>query len=188
MYENKRRQNNQGNSQNRGQQTNQPQGQNKNNKRKGNSQANRDTRQTAPKKNNATYPTCGKCGKNHPGECRQETSACYKCGKEGHFAKKCTVKSTGDYQQNRKQEGQCRSLQTLTERPAEGQDTKNVLDPNARIYAYTKGDAEAGGSKVVTGQLPVTNMIARVLIDSGVTHSFISMVFANSLHRSKDTI
>ena len=138
--------------------------------------------------NNATYPTCEKYGKNHPGECRQETSACYKCRKEGYFAKKCSVKSTGDYQQNRKQEGQCRSLQTLTERPAEGQDTKNVLDPNARIYAYTKGDAEAGGSKVVTGQLPVTNMIARVLIDSGVTHSFISMVFANSLHRSKDTI
>ncbi|KAL5578787.1 hypothetical protein UlMin_011229 [Ulmus minor] len=47
-------------------------------------------------------------------------------------------------------EGQFRSLQTLTEEPAEGQDTKNVLEPNARVYAYTKGDAEAGGSKVVT--------------------------------------
>ena len=61
-----------------------------------------------------------------------------------------------------------------------------MLDPNARIYAYTKG--EAGGSKVVTGQLLVANMIARVLIDSGATHSFMSTVFANSLHRSKDTI
>ena len=79
-------------------------------------------------------------------------------------------------------------MQTWTERHVEGQDTKNVLDPNARIYAYTKGDAEAGGSKVVTGQLPVANMIARVLIDSGATHSFMSTVLANSLHRSKDTI
>ncbi|KAL5557270.1 hypothetical protein UlMin_039506 [Ulmus minor] len=158
---------------NRGQLTNQSQGQNKNNnKRKGNGQANRDTRQSAPKRSNITYPTCGKCGKNHQGECRQGTMACYKCGKEGHFAKKCTF----------------RSLQTLTDGPAEGPDIKNVLEPNARIYAYTKGDAEAGGSKVVTGQLPVANMVARVLIDSGATHSFISVIFADSLHRSKDTI
>ncbi|KAL5544520.1 hypothetical protein UlMin_008304 [Ulmus minor] len=126
MFENRRKQNNQGNNQNRGQQVSQPQGQNKNNKRKGNSQANRDNRQPAPKKNNVTYPTCGKCGKNHLGECRQGTSACYKCGKEGHFAKKYTVKSAGDSQQIRNQEGQIRSLQTLTEGPAEGQDIKNV--------------------------------------------------------------
>ncbi|KAL5565937.1 hypothetical protein UlMin_029101 [Ulmus minor] len=153
MYENKRKQNNQGNNQNRGQLTNQSQGQNKNNnKRKGNGQANRDTRQSAPKRSNITYPTCGKCGKNHQGECRQGTMACYKCGKEGHFAKKCTVKSTGEGQPNRNQEGQFRSLQTLTDGPAEGPDIKNVLEPNARIYAYTKGDTEAGGSKVVTGQ------------------------------------
>ncbi|KAL5546420.1 hypothetical protein UlMin_006107 [Ulmus minor] len=188
MFENKRKQNNQSSNQNRGQQVSQPQGQNKNNKRKGNSQANRDSRQPAPKKNNATYPTCGKCGKNHPGECRQGSTACYKCGKEGHFARKYTVKSTGDSQQNRNKEGQFRSLQTLTEGPAEEQDTKNVLEPNARVYAYTKGDAEAGGSKVVTGQLPVAYVLARVLIDSGATHSFISTVFADSLHRSKDTI
>ncbi|KAL5565101.1 hypothetical protein UlMin_028265 [Ulmus minor] len=188
MYENKQKQNNQSSNQNRGQQVSQPQGQNKNNKRKGNSQANRDSRQPAPKKNNATYPTCGKCGKNHPGECRQGSTACYKCGKEGHFARKCTVKSSGDSQQNRNKEGQFRSLQTLTEGPAEEQDTKNVLEPNARVYAYTKGDAEAGGSKVITGQLPVAYVLARVLIDSGATHSFISTVFADSLHRSKDTI
>ena len=76
----------------------------------------------------------------------------------------------------------------MTEGPAEGQDIKNVPEPNARIYAYTKGDAEAGGSKVVTGQLPVANMVARVLYDSGATHSFISAMFADCLHRSKDII
>ena len=51
-----------------------------------------------------------------------------------------------------------------------------MLEPNARIYAYTKGDAEAGGSKDVKGQLPVANMVARVLFDSGATHSFISPI------------
>ncbi|KAL5579236.1 hypothetical protein UlMin_011678 [Ulmus minor] len=50
-------------------------------------------------------------------------------------------------------------------------------EPNARIYTYTKGHAEAGGSKVVTGPLPVPNMVARVLFDSGATHSFISCEF-----------
>ncbi|KAL5571342.1 hypothetical protein UlMin_020939 [Ulmus minor] len=56
------------------------------------------------------------------------------------------------------------------------------------IYAYTKGVAEAEGSKVVTGQLPVANMVARVLFDSGATHSFISAIFVDYLHRSKDII
>ncbi|KAL5576964.1 hypothetical protein UlMin_018663 [Ulmus minor] len=61
-------------------------------------------------------------------------------------------------------------------------------EPNARIYAYTKGDVEARGSKVVTGQLPVVNMVARVLFDYGATHSFISAMFVDCLHISKDII
>ena len=56
--------------QNRGQHGGQLQGHNKNNnKRKGNNQANRNTHQQTSKKNNTTYPTCEKCGKNHIGEC-----------------------------------------------------------------------------------------------------------------------
>ncbi|KAL5569280.1 hypothetical protein UlMin_025855 [Ulmus minor] len=51
-----------------------------------------------------------------------------------------------------------------------------------------KGDTEAGGSKVVTSQLPIANMVARVLFDSGATHSFISAIFAVCLHKSKDII
>ena len=72
--------------------------------------------------------------------------------------------------------------------PKEESDRKNILEPNARIYAYTKGDAEAGGSKVVTGQLPIVNVIARVLFDSGATHSFISAMFVNYLDRQVESI
>ena len=61
-------------------------------------------------------------------------------------------------------------------------------EPNARIYAYTKGDAKAGSSKVVTDQLPIINKLALVLFDSGATRSFISAMFADCLGRSKDNI
>ena len=76
----------------------------------------------------------------------------------------------------------------LAEGPNEEQDKKNVPDPNARIYAYTKDDAEAGGSKVVTGQLPIINKLARVLFNSRATHSFISVMFADCLGRNKDSL
>ena len=90
--------------------------------------------------------------------------------------------------QNKNQGLQLRSLQVLRKGPNEEQDKKNVLEPNARIYTYTKGDAEAGGSKVATCQLPVVNKLAYVLFDSGATHSFISAVFADCQGRNKDSI
>ena len=87
---------------------------------------------------------------------------CYKCIKEGHFVRGCTVKTPNDNRQNKNQGAQFRSLQAMIEGPTDKQDRKGMPEPNARIYAYTKGNAEAGGSKVVTGQLPIINKIARV--------------------------
>src|SRR5690606_33586555 len=79
-------------------------------------------------------------------------------------------------------------LQALTKRPNDEQDKKNVPEPNARIYIHTKGEAEARGSKVVTGQLHVVNKLARVLFESRATHSFISTMFADCLGRNKGNI
>ena len=76
----------------------------------------------------------------------------------------------------------------MIEGPNDEQDRKNVPKPNARIYAYTKGDVEVRGSKVVTCQFPVVNKLARVLFDFGATHSFISTIFADCLGRNKDNI
>ncbi|KAL5559637.1 hypothetical protein UlMin_035848 [Ulmus minor] len=58
----------------------------------------------------------------------------------------------------------------------------------SQIYAYTKGDVEAGTSNVVTGQLSVSNLTLHVLFDSGATHSFISIVQANRIDRVKEVI
>ncbi|WP_353839293.1 hypothetical protein, partial [Acinetobacter baumannii] len=33
--------------------------------------------------------TCTKCGRDHSGECRQGTNACFGCGKSGHMVRDC---------------------------------------------------------------------------------------------------
>ena len=75
-----------------------------------------------------------------------------------------------------------------TERPTDVPTKKEIPEPNARIYAYTRDDVEAGTSKVVTGQLSIANKCATVLFDSGATHSFASTVFADCVSRGKDKI
>ncbi|KAL5580555.1 hypothetical protein UlMin_012997 [Ulmus minor] len=101
MYENRRKQGDQAGNQNsdnrnKGSQNSQ-QGQNRyNNKRKWGNQASRNTRQQTSRNNSVSNPVCAKCGKNHPGECRQGTTVCYKCGKEGHYLKGASVFSKID--------------------------------------------------------------------------------------------
>ena len=129
------------------------------------------------------YLTCAKCGKSHLGEYRQGTTICYKCGKEMHYAKGCTVKTPSDDWQTKNQGSQLRSLEMMAVGPKEESDKKNILEPNVRIYAYTKGDVKGGSSKVVIGQLPVVKKIARVLFDSGAMHSFLSTMFVDCLDR-----
>ncbi|KAL5548886.1 hypothetical protein UlMin_004117 [Ulmus minor] len=65
-----------------------------------------------------------------------------RCGKEGHYARGCTVKTSADDRQNKTQETQLRAIEA----------------------------------------------IARVLFDSGATHSFISAMFVNCLDRQVECI
>ncbi|KAL5732740.1 hypothetical protein ACOSQ2_032432 [Xanthoceras sorbifolium] len=43
----------------------------------------------APKGSRPTVPKCSICKRRHRGECRVNTTACFHCGQEGHFIKKC---------------------------------------------------------------------------------------------------
>ena len=61
-------------------------------------------------------------------------------------------------------------------------------EPQARIYAYTKRDAEAGTSHVVTGQISIATYDVISLFDSGATHSFISLELAQKLGDSVNRI
>ena len=83
---NKGRDNNQGRS-----------GSNQHDKRKGNPAGGSNSNQNKKNKPNnqgSTYPTCPKCGKLHPGQCRLGTTLCYICGKEGYYSRNCP-KNTG---------------------------------------------------------------------------------------------
>ncbi|KAL5555170.1 hypothetical protein UlMin_037406 [Ulmus minor] len=163
---------------------------NNNNKRKGNfgGQKNGKGSSSQSKKPNITYPACKKCGKNHPGECRSGTNACFICGKEGHFAKNCFAKmDQGDkLNQPGVQGSRLNAAQVKMEGASITQSRLEAPEANTRIFTFSRNDAEAGTSNVVTGQLSVAKMSACVLFDSGATHSFISNSFADRLNWVRD--
>ncbi|GMN21829.1 hypothetical protein TIFTF001_045559, partial [Ficus carica] len=73
-----------------------------------------------------------------------------------------------------KRKGNLHAVQAKIEGPSIVQGRLEAPEPQARIYAYTKGDAEAGTSNVVTGQISLATHDAIALFDSGATHSFVS--------------
>ena len=89
---------------------------------------------------------------------------------------------------NRNSSSQLHAVQARLEGPSITQGRLEAPEPQARIYAYTKGDAEAGTSHVVTGQISIVTYDAIALFDSGATHSFMSMEFAQKIGRGMDKI
>ncbi|KAL5538058.1 hypothetical protein UlMin_046101 [Ulmus minor] len=78
--------------------------------------------------------------------------------------------------------------QTQIEGPPISQGRLEAPEPEAKIFAYTKGDVDAGTSNVVTGQLSVANLPLHVLFDSGATHSFVSSICASRMNRIRELI
>ncbi|GMN63823.1 hypothetical protein TIFTF001_032883 [Ficus carica] len=84
------------------------------------------------------------------------SKACYIYGKEGHYARNCTLsnQNSNPQFQNRNPSSQLHTAQVKIEGPFLAQGKLEAPEPQARIYAYTKGDIEAGTSSVVTGVCP----------------------------------
>ncbi|KAL5572794.1 hypothetical protein UlMin_022391 [Ulmus minor] len=90
--------------------------------------------------------------------------------------------------QNKSQVPKAYALQAQIEGPPISQGRLEAPEPEAKIFAYTKGDVDAGTSNVVTGQLSVANLSLHVLFDSGATHSFVSSVCASRMNRIRELI
>ena len=119
------------------------------------------------------------------------TNTCYVCGKEGHYARSCPQNNQTQYPpyQNRNpNQQQLHAVQARLEGPPIAQGRLEAPEPQARIYAYTKGDAEASTSNVVTGQISIATYDVISLFNSGATYSFRSMEFAQKLGRGVNRI
>ncbi|RVW72772.1 Transposon Tf2-12 polyprotein [Vitis vinifera] len=92
------------------------------------------------------------------GPCYRETGACFGCGKQGHLIRDCP--------ENRK---------FITGKPKEeNKEDKQKPKAQGRVFAMSHRDAQAI-SDVVTGTFRIHTLFARVLIDPGSTHSFVSV-------------
>ena len=141
------------------------------------------------------FPQCANCGKNHDGECRMGTFVCYTCGEPGHIKRNCpnSKENSGQFQKasippaqdfrgtqgQRGVRGQTSGTDTgvnVQSRVAAGSQSSRPR-AQARVFAMTQQEA-AATPEVITGMLSIFGRSARILIDPGATHSFVSKSFA----------
>ncbi|MQM15301.1 hypothetical protein Taro_048246, partial [Colocasia esculenta] len=115
---------------------------------------------------------CPHCGKTHGGtECLMITGKCLKCGSSNHKIKDCP----------RLQQGVQRGAPVpavAAVAPATGRPGRPRAP--ARVFALAREDAEQA-EHVTKGTVLLLGVHARVLFDTGATHSFISELFARQL-------
>ena len=135
--------------------------------------------------------TCDVCGKIHDGPCQWDNT-CFQCGQTEHFKRDCpyrgpsqtrVLESGAQFQrasghggpdtQTGQTSGGSFSTEQQSTPEARGRGQRGRPPARGRVYAITSQEAQATPD-VVTGTLSILGDDARVLIDPGATHSFIS--------------
>ena len=89
------------------------------------------------------------------------TGACFECGGFGHYARECLAKQ------------QPQAVPRATAPKCTG----NVPKKNVPLHFMTIEEAQVDDG-VIIGTLPINSILARLMFDSGVSHSFIHEGFA----------
>ncbi|KAH0729889.1 hypothetical protein KY289_001077 [Solanum tuberosum] len=107
---------------------------------------------------------CGKCGRTHPGKCRNGSTSCFKCGQEGHFMKECPKIR------------QVAPPNWATPRGA----TSGTGGGTNHLYAITSRQEQENSLDVVTGMIKVISLDVYALLDPEASLSFVTPYVANN--------
>ncbi|XP_073289996.1 uncharacterized protein [Primulina huaijiensis] len=136
-------------------------------------------------------PYCNRCGGRHFTEqCVVVYGSCRECGREGHYARVCpSKKNVPQPVRGGFRGGSSTSRGTVPEKnfhqsygpPQQASGSRNFSNqPQACVFALTKYQAREAPVSVIAGKCFVSGYPARVLFDTGASHSFISESFITS--------
>ncbi|XP_073019325.1 uncharacterized protein [Primulina eburnea] len=136
-------------------------------------------------------PYCNRCGGRHVSEqCIGVYGSCRECGEEGHYARVCPSKKNvpqpvqGGFRggsSTGRGTVPAKSFQQSYGPPQQASGRRNFSNqPQARVFALTEDQAQEASGSVIAGNCSVSGYPARVLFDTGASHSFISESFITS--------
>ncbi|XP_009766081.1 uncharacterized protein [Nicotiana sylvestris] len=147
-----------------------------------------------------TTPVCQTCGISYLGQCRILTGEFFRCGQLGHHLRDCpqpprnfnqaSIQSAAPTQTTRNTLGAIGAGnrgQGDGDRATVNQGQGNVGRGQARVFAFTRQDAQASNA-MVTCILSVCSFDALALIDPGSIHSYVSSYFALRFSRQPELL
>ncbi|XP_073035260.1 uncharacterized protein [Primulina eburnea] len=136
-------------------------------------------------------PYCNRCRGRHVSEqCIGVYGSCRECREEGHYARVCPSKNNvpqpvrGGFRggsSTGRGTVPAKSFQQSYGPPQQASGSRNFSNqPQARVLALTEDQAQEAPGSVIAGNCSVSGYPARVLFDTGASHSFISESFITS--------